>query len=69
MLSYSFDLKENNVRYLDSDTKIYAQKLFSYFREFDKDKIDIIIAQGIDEDKLGKAIMTRLKKASTIYIK
>jgi L-threonylcarbamoyladenylate synthase len=69
ILSYSFDLKEKNVKYLNSDYKIYAQKLFSYFRDFDKNKIDIIIAQGIEEDQLGKAIMNRLKKASTIYIK
>lgn len=69
IISYSFDLKGNNVKFLNSNSKIYAQKLFSYFRSFDKDNTDIIIAQGIKEDKLGNAIMNRLKKASTIYIK
>jgi len=69
VLSFSFDIKEKNVKFLNSDSKLYAQKLFSYFREFDDNKTDIIIAQGIEEDKLGKAIMNRLKKAATVYIK
>lgn len=69
VLSFSFDLKEKDIKYLNSDYKIYAQKLFSYFREFDDNKTDIIIAQGIEEDKLGRAIMNRLKKAATVYIK
>jgi len=69
IISYSFDFKEENQKFLNFDLKLYAQKLFSYFREFDKNKTDIIIVQGIKEKKLGKAIMNRLKKAASVYIK
>jgi len=47
----------------------YAKKLFFKFREFDKKGTDIIIAKGLKEDKLGTAVMNRLKKASTVFIK
>lgn len=40
-----------------------AENLFDTIREFDKENMDIILAEGIDLDKLGTAIMNRLIKA------
>ncbi|MFN3966138.1 MAG: L-threonylcarbamoyladenylate synthase [Endomicrobiia bacterium] len=41
-----------------------ASKLFSVLREFDREKFDIIIAEGIRPVGLGLTIMDRLKKAA-----
>lgn len=41
-----------------------AAELFHAFHEFDKDKVDVIIAEAVDEKGLGFAIMNRLKKAA-----
>ncbi|MBZ1348233.1 MAG: threonylcarbamoyl-AMP synthase [Candidatus Nealsonbacteria bacterium] len=41
-----------------------AQNLFKILREFDKQKVDIILAEGVPEKGIGFAIMHRLKKAS-----
>lgn len=41
-----------------------AANLFSVLREFDKEGVDIIIAESIKEEGLGLAIMDRLRKAS-----
>ncbi len=41
-----------------------AKNLFSSLRELDKRGVDIIIAEGVEEKRLGIAIMNRLKKAS-----
>lgn len=41
-----------------------ALNLFDSLREFDKMKVDIILAEGIDEVGIGKAIMNRLTKAA-----
>jgi len=46
------------------DLTIYAANLFSVLREFDKEGVDIIIAESIKEEGLGLAIMDRLRKAS-----
>ncbi len=44
--------------------KEIARNLFKVFREFDKEKVDIIIAESVPEKGLGLAIMNRLRKAS-----
>jgi len=41
-----------------------AKNLFRLLREFDKEKVDIIIAEGISLQGLGLAVMNRLRKAS-----
>jgi L-threonylcarbamoyladenylate synthase len=41
-----------------------AANLFSTLREFDKLGVDIILAEGIDEAGIGKAVMNRMKKAA-----
>ncbi len=42
-----------------------AGNLFRTLREFDKMAVDIILAEGIKEDGIGKAIMNRMKKAAS----
>lgn len=49
-----------------NNTIICASNLFSILREFDQEKIDIIIAETIKKKGLGLAIMDRLKKASQV---
>ncbi len=44
--------------------KIVAMNLFKILREFDKKKIDIILAETFPEKGIGFAIMDRLKKAA-----
>lgn len=41
-----------------------AKNLFSTLREFDKKKVDLILAEGVEENGLGLAIMNRLRKAA-----
>ena len=46
------------------DVKMCASELFHTLREFDKDNVDVIIAEGIPETGIGLAVMNRLRKAS-----
>jgi L-threonylcarbamoyladenylate synthase len=41
-----------------------AQNLFGFLREFDSEKVDVIIAEGLPAEGLGLAVMNRLRKAS-----
>ncbi len=41
-----------------------SSNLFRDLRKFDQEGIEIILAESVDEDGLGKAIMNRLSKAS-----
>ena len=41
-----------------------SRNLFQLLREFDKLDEDIILAEGIEESGIGKAIMNRMKKAA-----
>jgi L-threonylcarbamoyladenylate synthase len=41
-----------------------AQNLFGLLREFDIQKVDVIIAEGVSTEGLGLAVMNRLRKAS-----
>jgi len=47
-----------------SDLKVAARRVFSLLREFDRDGVDVIIAEGAPEKGLGLAVMNRLRKAS-----
>jgi len=46
------------------DLKMAAKKVFGLLREFDNDRVDMIVAEGTPEKGLGLAIMNRLRKAS-----
>jgi L-threonylcarbamoyladenylate synthase len=41
-----------------------ASNLFRLLREFDRDGVDVILAEGVPTDGLGLAVMNRLRKAS-----
>lgn len=47
-----------------SDLAVVARNLFRLLREFDSEKVEVIIAEGIPAEKLGLAVMNRLRKAS-----
>jgi L-threonylcarbamoyladenylate synthase len=46
-----------------SNLALCAANLFSVLREFDKESVSVIIAEGVNEGGLGAAIMDRLRKA------
>ena len=41
-----------------------ATNIFNVLRKFDKLNVDIILSEGVEEVKIGKAIMNRMKKAA-----
>ncbi len=41
-----------------------AQNIFKILKEFDQDRVDVIIAEGVSTRGLGLAIMNRLRRAS-----
>jgi len=47
-----------------SDLATAAKNLFRLLREFDSENADVIIAEGLPTQKLGLAVMNRLRKAS-----
>jgi len=47
-----------------SELKTCAANLFAVLRSFDKEGFEIIIAEGLEEQDLGLAIMERLRKAA-----
>jgi L-threonylcarbamoyladenylate synthase len=57
----SFDVK---ILGPGNDGRTCASNLFHILREFDSEKVDVIIAEGISEKGLGLAVMNRLRKAA-----
>jgi len=51
----------------NGDLREAAANLFSYLHEFEKESIDIILIEPVEETGLGRAIMDRLRKASNKY--
>ena len=51
-----------------SDPSSLAKNLFKMLREFDEEKVDVIIAEGVPLRHLGLAVMNRLRKASGFNI-
>ncbi|MDI6737915.1 MAG: L-threonylcarbamoyladenylate synthase [Nanoarchaeota archaeon] len=52
------------VKFIGSTEKEVAKKLFRALRDFDKEDIHVIIAEGIEEKGIGEAVMNRLRKAA-----
>jgi L-threonylcarbamoyladenylate synthase len=50
------------------DLTTLAKNLFRLLREFDEEKVDVIIAEGIPSKGLGLAVMNRLRKAAGFNI-
>ncbi len=58
-------IKGNVLEVGDRDNpETIAANLFRVLREFDKIGVDIILAEGIEEKGIGRAIMNRMKKAA-----
>ncbi len=49
---------------LGSNLSMMAANLFRILREFDSTDVDVILAEGVEEAEVGRAIMNRLIKAS-----
>ena len=47
-----------------NDLRTMSHVLFSHLREMDRLGVDIILAEGVRENNLGKSIMNRMKKAA-----
>jgi L-threonylcarbamoyladenylate synthase len=56
------DFKVKNLGAGDNLTEC-AANLFSVLREFDREGVSVILAEGVKEDGVGVAIMDRLRKA------
>jgi L-threonylcarbamoyladenylate synthase len=52
------------VKYVGNTEKEVAKKIFKALRDFNKEDIHIIIAEGIEEKGIGEAVMNRLRKAA-----
>lgn len=51
-----------------SNVEAIARNLFSLLREFDQEKVNVIIAEGIPSKGLGLAVMNRLRRAANFNI-
>ena len=47
-----------------SDLAGVAHRLFGLLREFDRDKADVIVAEGLPAEGIGLAVVNRLRKAA-----
>lgn len=47
------------------DKSTIAYNLFNTLRLFDKEDVDVILAEGVESSGIGKAIMNRLRKAAS----
>lgn len=63
------DYTADSVRFIGSEQEEIAKNLFKCFRDFNNQKIEIILAESLKTSGLGLAIMNRLKKACTRIIK
>ena len=60
--TYNVDVVRSLGRREDSASA--AKSLFGLLREFDEQKVDVIVAEGVPLEGLGLAVMNRLRKAS-----
>ena len=63
----TYDIYESDNILVVGDREIpetIAANLFDALRKFDEVKVDVIIAEAIEEKGIGKAIMNRMKKAA-----
>ena len=60
----SHKYKANILKNVGDNLNEIAKNLFSALREFDEERVDLILAEGVEEKGLGLAIMNRLRKAA-----
>lgn len=51
------------------EPRLAAERLFATLRSLDSLAVDAIIAEGLEEQEMGRAVMNRLRKAATKIIK
>ncbi len=51
-------------RQCEGNETIYAQRLFSTFREAEEEGIEVLLVEQVDKKGLGLAIMDRLERAA-----
>jgi L-threonylcarbamoyladenylate synthase len=51
-------------RFLPADVNFLARNLYRTFRELDSQKVDVILAEAVEEEGLGAAVMDRLRRAA-----
>ncbi|MEM3122112.1 MAG: L-threonylcarbamoyladenylate synthase [Candidatus Pacearchaeota archaeon] len=62
--------KNNKVKVIyPNKIKNFSKKLFSIFRQYDKEKVDYILISAVDEKGIGLALMDRVRKAAFKIIK
>lgn len=64
--AYSADVVKSMVS--RKDLAAVAKNLFRLLREFDDEKVDVIMAEGMAPRGLGLAVMNRLRKASGLHM-
>jgi L-threonylcarbamoyladenylate synthase len=52
------------VRIIPGDLARYARELFAVLRELDAQGCQVIVAEGVAEEGLGRAVMDRLRRAA-----
>lgn len=55
-------------KFIGTTKKEIASNLYKTFRDFDEERVDVIIMREVDNSNLGFAIMNRLKKAASEII-
>ncbi|MCX6169331.1 MAG: L-threonylcarbamoyladenylate synthase [Ignavibacteriales bacterium] len=63
-----FPFAETRILSPSGDLREAAANLFSFLHELEKENLDLILVEAIEEKGLGRAIMDRLKKATNKYI-
>src|SRR5690606_288140 len=68
ILSFKRDFHSPHQRILSpsGDMEEAARNLFQYLRDFDKMPVDVILAELLPEEGLGRAINDRLKRAAAV---
>jgi L-threonylcarbamoyladenylate synthase len=67
--SKSLKVNSEKIQYMGRSLETISKNLFANLRQADKNNIDVIIVQGIEYNKIGFAIMNRLKMAAITNIR
>jgi L-threonylcarbamoyladenylate synthase len=67
--SKSLKVNSEKIQFMGRSLETIARNLFANLRQADKNNIDVIIVQGIQYNRIGFAIMNRLKKAAITNIR
>ncbi len=51
------------------DPRLAAERLFAVLRSMDSLEVEVIVAEGLEEKEMGRAVMNRLRKAATKVIR